>query len=124
MKLKKYDYVIFAILSILTISSMLFPFIFRKEFDQDLVVIEINGKEYKSFPLDKNATIPIEIDDKYNLIEIIDNRVHIAEANCPDKLCVKDGYIKIPGQMVVCLPHKVVVEIKGTDIQEIDESTY
>ncbi|WP_139905267.1 NusG domain II-containing protein [Clostridium thermarum] len=124
MKLKKYDYIIFAVLAFITIFSILVPFLFRKEYDQDLVVIEIDGKEYKSFPLDKNATIPIKIAGNYNLIEIIDGKVHVAEANCHDELCVKDGYISKPGQMLICLPHKVVVQISGTDIPEIDESTY
>ena len=41
------------------------------------------------------------------------------EADCPDKYCVKQGKIKNVGETIVCLPHKVVVEIektsKGTD---------
>lgn len=127
MKLKKYDYVIFAVLFAITIVSVLVPFLFKKSFSEELILIEINGEAYKSLPLDKDVTVPIKLDDKYNLIEIKDHKVHIAEANCPDKLCVKDGYISTPGQILVCLPHKVVVEIKGTNNSnnnEIDESTY
>ena len=36
------------------------------------------------------------------------------EADCPDKYCVKQGKIKNVGETIVCLPHKVVVEIEKT----------
>ena len=41
------------------------------------------------------------------------------DADCPDKVCVKTGKIKSPGQTVVCLPHRVVIEITG-DNADID----
>lgn len=126
MKLKKYDYVIFALLAAVTALSILIPFLFSRKYDEELVVIEVDGKEYKTLPLHGNATIPVKIDNKYNFIEIIDSKVHIEDANCPDKLCVKDGFISKPGQVLVCLPHKVLVGIKGNNktTNEVDESTY
>ena len=35
------------------------------------------------------------------------------DADCPDRLCVKQGRIKKVGESIVCLPHKVVIEIVG-----------
>mgnify|MGYP000590388048 CR=1 FL=1 len=37
------------------------------------------------------------------------------EADCPDKYCVKQGKITKTRQNIVCLPHKVVVEIAVSD---------
>ena len=31
--------------------------------------------------------------------------------NCPDKICVNHAAISKKGETIVCLPHKVVVEV-------------
>lgn len=120
MKLKTYDYVIFAILALITIISIVMPFIFSKDYSKSLVVIKVNGAEYKSIPLSTNTSVPININGHYNLISIEDGKVHMEDANCPDKLCVRSGSISRPGKPLVCLPHRVTVEIEGVD-NEIDE---
>ncbi len=35
------------------------------------------------------------------------------ESSCPDKTCIKQGRIDRPGEIIVCLPNKVTVEITG-----------
>ena len=37
----------------------------------------------------------------------------VAKASCPDKLCVHAGFINTTGQIIVCLPGKIYVEIKS-----------
>jgi hypothetical protein len=58
------------------------------------------------------------------VINISDGYARIAEADCPDKLCVKDGMISKPGQSLVCLPNKVVVEVKGVRDTETDDVAF
>lgn len=80
------------------------------------VSIQVNGEEIKRVIFDKSTigkTIPIETEYGYNLIEIGDKRVRVIEADCPDKLDVKQGYISQPNQLIVCLPNRLVIEIKG-----------
>ena len=36
---------------------------------------------------------------------------YISEASCPDKQCMKQGKISRAGEMLVCLPNRVVVKI-------------
>ena len=43
---------------------------------------------------------------------------------CPDKICLRSDYISKIGETVVCLPHKVVIEIKGKANIEDEEQTY
>ena len=40
------------------------------------------------------------------------------DADCPDKICINMGTIRKKGQTIICLPHKLVVEI--TDGKEMD----
>ena len=46
----------------------------------------------------------------YRLDEEIDARIE--EADCPDKLCVKQGTVSESGESLVCLPNRVVVAVK------------
>ncbi|MFC6170552.1 NusG domain II-containing protein [Loigolactobacillus jiayinensis] len=51
-------------------------------------------------------------DGDYNEVEIKDNKIAIVDANCQDQVCVRRGWISKPGQTIVCLPHKLLIEIK------------
>ena len=88
------------------------------------ISIQVNGKEVKKIIYDTKligTTIPIETEYGYNLIEIGDEEVRVIEADCPDKIDVKQGYISRIGETIVCLPNKMVVEIKGiAEDTEID----
>ena len=35
------------------------------------------------------------------------------EADCPDQICYSPEFVSKPGETIVCLPHRVVVEVKG-----------
>ena len=37
----------------------------------------------------------------------------VAEANCGDHTCVRTGKISREGEVIVCLPHRLTVEIQG-----------
>lgn len=81
------------------------------------ISVQVNGEEIKRIIFDKNMVgkqIPIETEYGYNLIEIGDEKVRVIEADCPDKLDVKQGYISRVGEVIVCLPNRLVIEIKGT----------
>lgn len=93
-------------------------------YNDKYISIQVDGKEYKKIIFDKSLigkNIPIETQFGYNLIEIGDGNVRVIEASCPDELDVKQGYISVPGEIIVCLPNRLVVEIKGSsETREID----
>ena len=47
----------------------------------------------------------------YNIIDIKDGQVSMTEADCHNQVCVHHKPIEKNGQSIICLPHKVVVEI-------------
>lgn len=88
--------------------------------------IKQDGKVIRTFDLDKIDTaeeIKITYKDGYNIIRIETGRIRIVDADCPDKLCVKTGWITESGQSVICLPHKLIIKIQGGS-KEIDENVY
>lgn len=80
------------------------------------ISIQVNGKEIKKIIFDSKlvgTTIPIETEYGYNLVEIGEDRVRVIDASCPDKIDVMQGYISRVGETIVCLPNRMVIEIKG-----------
>jgi hypothetical protein len=69
------------------------------------VLVRQLGEDYEKL------TIPGFAGDSY--LEISDGRVRMIDSACPDKLCVKTGWISSPGESIVCLPNRVVIEIRS-----------
>ena len=79
-------------------------------------VIYRNGEIIREIELDK-ITEPIEFDissdGHTNRVRAERGRIRVISADCPDKVCVNQGWIKNGAVPIVCLPHKITIEIKG-----------
>ncbi|WP_040950738.1 NusG domain II-containing protein [Gorillibacterium massiliense] len=74
--------------------------------------ITIDGDHYKTVELTKEAS-ELDIKSKYgyNILKIYNNGAQMIDADCPDKVCLTFGFVSKVGQTIVCLPHRVLVEI-------------
>ena len=52
-------------------------------------------------------------EDEHVKLELKDNKIRFLETDCPDKICVRTGFISKVGQSAVCLPNRIVVKITG-----------
>ena len=77
------------------------------------VVITVDGAPYGSYPLDEDRRIPIDQEGAHNLVVLEGSTVRMEEANCAGRQCVYQGRIAHSGESIVCLPHRIVVEITG-----------
>ncbi|WP_407891828.1 NusG domain II-containing protein [Lacticaseibacillus sp. N501-2] len=80
-------------------------------------VVTHNGKEvYRLKLTGHKGTTTWRYNDghDWNTIVATGNQIQIKDANCQDQVCVRKGKISKPGQTIVCLPHKLLVEIKST----------
>lgn len=77
--------------------------------------IYVNGKAYMKVDLSKDATYNIE---NHMTIEVLAGKIRVKDSDCPEKLCIKQGWISSPGIPIVCLPNKIVIEIIGTTSSE------
>lgn len=59
------------------------------------------------------ADEPQTVDLGTNVLLVEKDGVSMTHANCPDKLCIKQGKIKNSSRSIVCLPNRIVVEIAG-----------
>jgi hypothetical protein len=74
-------------------------------------------KESQEFKLSANK-------GDYNTIHVEHNSISIKESNCPNLECVKSGSISDPGQMIVCLPYKLIISIQGQSNNGIDSGAF
>ena len=122
--LKKGDYLILSLLFLLScVPAAWLHFTEGSLPKGTCAVISIDGQLYKTVPLETHTgTDYIDLNNQYgfNRIEITDQRIRIIDADCPDLLCVQEGFIKNPGELIVCLPHRLLIEIKNTEGAQAD----
>lgn len=87
------------------------------------VTVTIDGKLYGTYPLQENQTIPVQTDLGSNTVVISEGFVTVEKADCPDKICVKHARISKNRETIICLPHKLVVEVQGGQESDIDVIT-
>lgn len=110
--IKRNDIKLLAVIIFIALAALLVFYVTRSEGAR--VVITINGEEYKTLPLDQDTSLTIETGrGKSNTVVIKDGSVDMTEADCPDKVCVKHAPIHYNGETIVCLPHKLVLQITG-----------
>ena len=84
---------------------------------KNTAIVKIDGKEVDRFELSGNAPqiektyYPHE--GQYNIIERKGTAIRDREDNSPDQIAVKTGWIFRPGQVSICLPHGLIIEIHG-----------
>lgn len=57
----------------------------------------------------------------YNLISVRDGSVSMEAADCRDQICVRHKPISKAGESVICLPHRLIVEITGAEQADDDK---
>ena len=112
-KKRKHDIILGLIL--LSVASILFVIDLTNvssDAGNKKVVVSVDGKKIAEYPLGKNATYKLSGSHLgTNTLVIKSGTAYISEANCPDKQCMKQGKISRAGEMLVCLPNRVVVKI-------------
>ncbi|WP_042275859.1 NusG domain II-containing protein [[Clostridium] dakarense] len=123
--LKKLDVVIIVFLLILSFTPhLIFSKSLSKEYASTYANIKLSGKVYDTIDLSSfkgEKTLDIKTSHGINKILIKDGVIQIVDADCDDKLCVRQGSISKVGETLVCLPHELIIEIKGDESGSLDD---
>ena len=116
------------VLSLLVLSGASFWFIRQYQAattKNAAVVIYVEDKEVGRYSLSEDRTIEVEgKDEGKNIFRIRNGKVSVIKASCPDKICVHHKKISKNGETIVCLPNRVVVEVRSEEDSEIDTTTH
>lgn len=76
-------------------------------------VVQVGGQGDRVVSLSKDQEFWVgDAEIGRNLIRVKDGAIMVAQADCPDKVCVHTGPIDQEGQVIACLPHGVIVYIQ------------
>ena len=57
---------------------------------------------------------------RQNTVQRVGKRVRVLQADCPDQICVKQGWIGKAGEQLLCVPNRLLVEIRSKGAETID----
>lgn len=58
--------------------------------------------------------------EKKMQIEIREGKIRVLKSDCPQQICVNMGWIQHPGETIVCVPNKILIEIKSAGAPAVD----
>ena len=118
MKNHKRDLILIGIL-LLAAFALFFIFKEKQAREEDATaVVTVDGTEIARYSLNRNGTFVLNGGSNTLIVE--NGEAWISEANCPDKLCIGFGKISKNGEIIVCLPNRLIVVIEGGEKAEVD----
>lgn len=119
-KIKKNDLILIIVVVVIAVAAFLLHNIMGNE-QAGIVTVKVDGELKGRYSLLENQEI--EINGGTNILVIKDGTADIIDANCPDKLCVKQKAVSKNHENIICLPNKVVVEVESSEDSEYDAVT-
>jgi len=110
--MKKKEIIIFAALFVAALIAVLIMQ-FAPSADSKTMLITVDGEEYKRVTIDEETyeSFTIETEHGQNSVVIENGYINVVSADCPNQICVNTKEAYTAGDVIVCLPHKVVIEI-------------
>ncbi|MCK9479851.1 MAG: NusG domain II-containing protein [Firmicutes bacterium] len=103
--------IIIAVISV----SMAFYFLYNRYANNGSVCAEIYyySQLVDKVRLDNNETthtFSVSQNEKV-VFEISGGGIRFIQSDCPDKICIKSGWLSKPGQSAACLPNGIIIKI-------------
>lgn len=104
--MKKGDFIACGIICALAAALAVVFLLFKS--NGRVVKVKVDNKIVAEYPLDTER----EVNLGHNIFVIKDGEVFMSSADCKNQICVNTGKISKRGECIVCLPNRVVLEIK------------
>ena len=114
----KNDIILVSVIVGVILLAILGMLVFRQE--GNTVKVTVDGKTLGEYSLNVNKTVEIKSDLGTNLLVIKDGKAYIESASCPDGICSAHRPIEHDGESIICLPNRVVVEIRTKNQKQPD----
>ena len=114
------DLLLFGVLLVLGLLLLALLRLTRTEGAQ--VVVLVSGQEQARYALSDARTEQITDGTRSNTLVISDGYAWVIDASCPDHLCEQQGKICYNGEMIICLPNQLIVQIEGGETPPVDQT--
>jgi hypothetical protein len=121
-KINKYDIALIVAIIVINVSILVYGSINTVDKGQKIAYVYSDNKLIGEYTLteDYETEFTVNIGSNYNTVHIEGGKVWIHDATCPDKLCLNQGKISQDGELIVCLPNKLLVQIKDSQATDND----
>lgn len=120
MNLKKKDVVLIIVIICVAVGAYLLHHVLKDTGSGDAVV-KVKGVIEGTYSLSEDQEIPIN--EGSNVLEIRNGKADMIDADCPDQLCVHQKAISLNGESIICLPNKIIVEVRSQKDSKLDAVT-
>jgi hypothetical protein len=69
-------------------------------------------------PLDQPRQVSLEGPLGITKVDIDDGRVKVISSPCPNKTCIRMGEARQAGDLIACVPNRLIIRIEGKNIEE------
>ena len=76
-------------------------------------VITVNNREVATVDLNKTSDLNIQGALGEMTLQIEKNGIRVWRSSCPNQVCVRQGAAQRPGEMLVCVPNRMTVLLRG-----------
>ena len=122
-KINKYDIALIVVIIAVNVFILFYGGLNTVEKGQKIAYVYSDNKLVGEYTLTENYKTEFSVEmstGSYNTIHIEDGKVWIHDATCPDKICLNQGKISNDGELIVCLPNRLMVQIKDNQETEDD----
>ena len=92
--------------------------------EQPVAYIYQNNRLLGEYQLDREQVILIGDQVRPDMkIEIKGGAIRVAESDCPKGVCKQAGWVRTPGRSIMCVPNRVLIELKGQS-KDYDAESY
>jgi len=60
-------------------------------------------------------TIDIHGSSGFNILEVEHGRIRVSKADCPDGICIRQGWVSGGLVPIVCFPNRLVITFEGNE---------
>ncbi|CDE72631.1 putative uncharacterized protein [Acidaminococcus sp. CAG:917] len=97
------------VLAVFIIAAALAIYFMTKPTGSEVYIYK-DGKLFEAVSLSTEKTVKV---DEHITVKISGGAAYVLKSDCKGQDCVKAGKISKVGEMIVCLPNKVVMKIVG-----------
>ena len=117
--MKKRTSVLFGLLFAVVVIGGLLSYFALGRGEGTVAVISVDGEVLERIDLSKvRKPYDLEISTGYgrNTVHVERDAISVSEADCPDRICVYQGRLTGSGIPIICMPHRLVIEIEGGEL--------
>jgi len=81
----------------------------------DKAIIRSGGKIFRELPLSRDLELAVPGPLGFSKISIHNRQARISSDPSPRQYCVRQGWLKQAGEVAICLPNQVSLELSGNN---------